>query len=55
MTITDLKNPVLRILADHDMHGIEKKTMDLCKEGWYPVGGYSQKGHDWIQVMVKEV
>jgi len=54
MTITDLKNPVFRVLADRDMHILEKKTMDLSREGWYPVGTINKKDHNWIQVVVKE-
>ncbi len=51
----DVKNPTIKILVDRDMRVLEKKVMDLSKEGWYPVGGgFGRKGHDWIQTMIKE-
>jgi len=54
MTITDIKSPVFRILADKNVHVLEQKAMKLSKEGWYPVGGVGRNGNDWVQVVVRE-
>lgn len=54
MITVDLKSPVFKVLYDKSQIAVEKQTMKLSREGWYPVGEHTQKGNDWIQVMVKE-
>lgn len=53
MTITDIINPVFRILSEQGMYRLEMETAKACREGWYPVGGVGKKDRDWVQVLMK--
>jgi len=53
VTITDIINPVFRILSEQGMYRLEMETAKACREGWYPVGGVGKKDRDWVQVLMK--
>jgi len=54
MTITDIRDPSFCILVEKNIYLIEKEMRKLFEQGWYPIGGTSKKGNDWVQVMVRE-
>ena len=54
MTITDIKEPIVKILTDHDMRAIKRESERLNLEGWVTVGQQSKFNNMWTQVLVRE-
>lgn len=52
--IFNIENPTFKIMCEKNVHMLDQATMKLAKQGWYPVGGVGRKGHEWVQVLVKE-
>jgi hypothetical protein len=52
--IVDIETPAFKIICEKNVHMLDQATMRLAKQGWYPVGGVGRKGHEWVQVLVKE-
>ncbi len=54
MKITDINNPIIKILSDNDMRKVDRDSIRLCDEGWFRVGGMVKIRHEWTQVLVRE-
>ena len=54
MRFVDVKNPVFKIILDHNVHAIEHEMRLFSIEGWYPIGDLKKHGNDWVQVIVRE-
>lgn len=54
MNITDIKEPIVKIISDHDMRAIRREAERLNLEGWITVGEQSKFNRVWTQVMVKD-
>ena len=49
-----IKQPEFEIQCGKNIHILERESIKMAREGWYPVGGVGRRGHDWIQVFVRE-
>jgi len=53
--IKSIPNPEFVVLIHKNVVMIEQTRRNLCKEGWFPVGGIGEKKPEWVQVMVREM
>ncbi len=52
--IKHIPNPEFIVLVHKNVVMLEQTRRNLCKDGWYPVGGVGEKKPEWTQVMVRQ-
>jgi hypothetical protein len=54
ITIINIGSPVFAVILNNNVNTVDRKCLNMCREGWYPVGDKGRKGNSWVQVMMKE-